>query len=86
MFGAWSLCAPACICMVCLIRACFHAFPLILAVFTGSSASLDTTPHFRTYSHVTPELDTYPILGIVELFFVLVKRWSLESQEDTRYY
>ena len=41
-FGAWSPCAPACSCVVCPIRACFHVFSLILAVFTTASASLGT--------------------------------------------
>ena len=33
-------------CVVCHIRACFHVFSVILAVFSSASASLDLIPQF----------------------------------------
>ena len=46
LFGAWHPCAPACRCVVCHIRACFHVLSVVLAVFTSASAILDLIPQF----------------------------------------
>ena len=51
---------------VCHIRARFHVFSVILAVFTSSSAPI-FFPNFRFHSPVTLELEIYLFLGIVSM-------------------
>ena len=71
---------PQLVAVICQIHACFDVFSMILAVFACPKTNFC---NFRRYSDVTLEMEIYLILGIC--FFVLVKRCSLESQEDADY-
>ena len=45
----------------CHIRACFYVLPVILAVFSSASASLDLIPHFRYYSDIRWKMEIYTL-------------------------
>ena len=53
LLGAWRPCAPACSCVVCHIRACFHVFSLILSVFT--SARIPKVEPFESKSYLVEQ-------------------------------
>ena len=59
----------------------FHWFWLARALVLPV---LDLSAHFDTYYPCHPGIGNLPYSW--HCFYMLVKRWSLESQEDARYY
>ena len=82
--GAWSPCATAFSCVACRIRACFNIISLVLASSSASSGSFRPYYPFKNFFPCHAGIGNLPYSW--KCFFMLVKRWPLESQEDACYY